>query len=219
MIASGPACLDSSTCEQAFRIAEKYGLKLSPETIRLLHIETPKKLDNVETVITGSVKNLCNSAKAACEARGYRTILLTDQLNCEAKEAGTFLGAIAKSHQDSEKSLAYIAGGETVVHLTGNGKGGRNQEIVLSAANEIAGLNSTALFSVGSDGTDGPTDAAGGYCDGRTKELLEKEGVQIFETLRQNDAYSALKKVDGLIMTGATGTNVNDVSVLLIKRG
>lgn len=105
-----------------------------------------------------------------------------------------------------------------MVHLTSHGKGGRNQEIVLSAANEIAGLRGTAIFSVGSDGTDGPTDAAGGYCNGRTKELLEKEGIHIFEALSQNDAYPALKKADGLIITGATGTNVNDVAVLLIKR-
>lgn len=218
MIASGPTCPDSSTSRQALRVAEKYQLTLSPETIGLLRMETPKKLDNIEIVITGSVRNLCDAAKAACEERGYRTILLTDRLNCEAKEAGAFLGAIAKSHQDSEESLAYIAGGETVVHLTGNGKGGRNQEIVLSAANEIAGLKDTALFSVGSDGTDGPTDAAGGYCDENTKELLEKEGFDIYETLRQNNAYPALKKAGGLIITGATGTNVNDVSVLLIKR-
>ena len=218
MIASGPAYPDSSTCEEALRIIEKYKLKLSKEAIELLHIETPKELNNIETVITGSVRELCEAAKAACEECGYRAILLTDQLDCQAKDAGAFLGAIAKSHQESEESLAYIAGGETVVYLTGNGKGGRNQELALSAANEIDGLKDTAVFSIGSDGTDGPTDAAGGWCDGGTKSLLEKAGINIYEALKQNDAYHALKSAGGLIITGATGTNVNDISVLLIKR-
>ena len=218
MIASGPAYPDSSTCEEALRIIEKYKLKLSKEAIELLHIETPKELNNIETVITGSVRELCEAAKAACEECGYRAILLTDQLDCQAKDAGAFLGAIAKSHQESEESLAYIAGGETVVYLTGNGKGGRNQELALSAANEIDGLKDTAVFSIGSDGTDGPTDAAGGWCDGGTKSLLEKAGINIYEALKQNDAYHALKSAGGLIITGATGTNVNDISVLIIKR-
>ena len=164
------------------------------------------------------MRELCEAAKAACEECGYRAILLTDQLDCQAKDAGAFLGAIAKSHQESEESLAYIAGGETVVYLTGNGKGGRNQELALSAANEIDGLKDTAVFSIGSDGTDGPTDAAGGWCDGGTKSLLEKAGINIYEALKQNDAYHALKSAGGLIITGATGTNVNDISVLLIKR-
>ena len=96
--------------------------------------------------------------------------------------------------------------------------GGRNQELVLAAARGIAGLADTAVFSVGSDGTDGPTDAAGGYCDGHTREMLEAAGVDIYEVLRRNDAYHALEKAGGLIMTGPTGTNVNDVAVLLIRR-
>ena len=128
------------------------------------------------------------------------------------------MAAIAKSYQDTTKSLAFIAGGETVVHLTGKGLGGRNQELALAAAEGIAGLKDTAVFSVGSDGTDGPTDAAGGYTDNTTKELLAKEGVDIYQVLQNNDAYHALQKSGRLIMTGATGTNVNDVAVLLIRR-
>ncbi len=145
-------------------------------------------------------------------------MILTDQLTCEAKEAGGFLAAIARSRQNTKKSIAFIAGGETVVHVKGTGKGGRNQELALAAAAGIAGLRDTAIFSVGSDGTDGPTDAAGGYCDGRTKEVLEKAGVDIYQSLCDNNAYDALKKAGGLIFTGATGTNVNDVAVLLVKR-
>lgn len=219
MIASGPAYPDSSTCEQALGIIEKYHLKLSPLALEMIEKEPPKTLTNAETVITGSVKNLCAAAFHACEELGYETMILTDQLTCEAKEAGGFLAAIARSRQNTEKSLAFIAGGETVVHVKGTGKGGRNQELALAAAAGIAGLKDTAIFSVGSDGTDGPTDAAGGYCDGRTKEELENAGVDIYQSLCDNNAYDALKRAGGLIFTGATGTNVNDVAVLLIKRG
>ena len=218
MIASGPAYPDSSTCEQALRIIEKYGLKLSTFALEMIEKEPPKLLTNVETVITGSVKNLCAAASRTCEELGYETMILTDQLTCEAKEAGGFLAAIARSRQNTKKSIAFIAGGETVVHVKGTGKGGRNQELALAAAAGIAGLRDTAIFSVGSDGTDGPTDAAGGYCDGRTKEVLEKAGVDIYQSLCDNNAYDALKKAGGLIFTGATGTNVNDVAVLLVKR-
>ncbi len=218
MIASGPAYPDSTTCGQAFAIVEKYHLKLSDRAMELLSQETPKALDNVETIITGSVRNLCKAAADACRSLGYEPVILTDQLSCEAREAGAFLAAIAKSHQESGRSLAFLAGGETVVHLTGKGMGGRNQELALAAAEGIAGLKDTAVFSIGSDGTDGPTDAAGGYSDGETKALLEKHHIDIYQVLQQNDAYHALEKSGGLIMTGATGTNVNDVSVLLIRR-
>ena len=104
------------------------------------------------------------------------------------------------------------------MHLTGHGLGGRNQEIALSAALGISGCRDTCVLSVGSDGTDGPTDAAGGYCDQSTMCRLEEQGVPIKAVLADNDAYHALQKCDGLIMTGATGTNVNDLTVLLIKR-
>lgn len=218
MIASGPAYPDSSTCEEALSIAEKYKLKLSDEAWELLGKETPEELYNVETQITGSVSDLCRAAAAACEELGYEPHVLTDQLNCEAREAGRFLAAIARTYQNTNKSLAFLAGGETIVHLTGKGKGGRNQELALAAAEGIAGLRNTAVFSVGSDGTDGPTDAAGGYSDDTTRDKLLLEGISIYDVLQDNDAYHALSKTDGLIVTGATGTNVNDVAVLLIKR-
>jgi hydroxypyruvate reductase len=217
MIASGPAYPDTSTGEQALKIVKKYGLKLGEQAMKLMENEPIKELSNVETIITGSVRNLCRAAEAVCQNLGYETFFLTDQLVCEAREAGRFFASIARSHHDTKKSLAFIAGGETVVHLTGQGKGGRNQELALSAAMGIAGLENTAIFSVGSDGTDGPTDAAGGYCDGRTQCVLEESDVDIYRTLQNNDAYHALEKTNGLIFTGATGTNVNDLTVLLIK--
>ena len=216
MIASGPAVPDTSTCAQALAIAEKYHLDLSEQAKTLLQRETPKALDNVTTRITGSVRELCTAAANACRELGYEPILLTDQLCCEAREAGSFLGSIVRTHTGHGKKLAYIAGGETVVHLTGRGLGGRNQELALAAAPAIAGRNA-AVFSVGSDGTDGPTDAAGGYVDGETLAALAAKGWNVFDTLQHNDAYHALRAVEGLIMTGATGTNVNDVAVALLR--
>jgi len=217
MIASGPAYPDSSTCEQAVAIAEKYALKLTDEVRALLRQETPKALANVATQITGSVRELCTAAGAACRELGYEPVLLTDQLCCQAKEAGSFLASVLKTHANDGKNLAFLAGGETVVHLTGKGKGGRNQELALSAAAGIAGHKGMAVFSVGSDGTDGPTDAAGGYADGDTAAALRANGLEIYQVLQDNDAYNALKGVGGLIFTGPTGTNVNDVAVALLR--
>ena len=217
MIASGPACPDGSTCEQAAAIAEKYQLRLSDEAWELLRQETPKELDNVTTQINGSVRELCKAAADACRDLGYEPIMLTDQLCCQAKEAGSFLASILKTYAWVGKPMAFIAGGETVVHLTGNGKGGRNQELALAAAVGIDGISGTAVFSVGSDGTDGPTDAAGGYVDYETAASLKAQRVEIYQVLQNNDAYHALQKVDGLVITGPTGTNVNDVAVALLN--
>lgn len=171
MIASGPACPDSSTCAQAAAIAKKYRLALSPAAAALLRQETPKTLPNVTTKITGSVRELCRAAADACRAEGYEPVLLTDCLCCEAREAGSLLGSIARTHAGQGRRRAFIAGGETVVHLTGHGLGGRNQELALAAAPALA----------------------------------------------DNDAYHALQAVGGLIMTGPTGTNVNDVAVVLTE--
>lgn len=217
MIASGPAYPDSSTCAQAMAVADKYQLKLSERARTLLGQETPKQLTNVTTQITGSVRELCAAAARECAALGYEPVILTDRLTCEAREAGRFLAAVARTHAGDGRATAYLAGGETVVHVTGNGRGGRNQELALAAAEGIAGLKNAAVFSVGSDGTDGPTDAAGGYADSDTWETLAAVGCDAAAMLNNNDAYHALKAADGLIVTGATGTNVNDVAVVLIR--
>ena len=217
MIASGPACPDSTTCADALAIAQQYDLRLSDQAKELLGRETPKQLDNVSTQITGSVRQLCSAARTVCEELGYKTVMLTDQLSCEAREAGSFLGTILRTHGDSGENLAFLAGGETVVHLVGKGLGGRNQELALGAASAIRGMENAAVFSVGSDGTDGPTDAAGGYVDGDTVDALKAAGLDIHQILANNDAYHGLKAVDGLIITGPTGTNVNDVAVALIR--
>lgn len=216
MIASGPAYPDSSTCEQAKAIVRKYGLKLSDTAKALLDRENPKELDNVATRITGSVRELCAAAAKSCRELGYEPVLLTDRLACEAREAGSFLASLLQSHAKDGRSLAFIAGGETVVHLTGSGLGGRNQELALAAAPGLAGLTGAAVFSVGSDGTDGPTDAAGGYVDWETQPELAGKGLDIPAVLKENDAYHALEAVGGLIVTGPTGTNVNDVAVAML---
>ena len=218
MIASGPAYPDSSTREEAEAIAEAYGLTLTDEMKKLLAEETPKSLDNVETHVTGSVRELCASASRAAEELGYKSFVITSYLSCIAREAGVMMADIAMHNKDSKESLAFIMGGETVVKLTGKGKGGRNQELALSAAPLLSSVENAAVFSVGSDGTDGPTDAAGGYVDSDTLSILKAKGIDVQKVLEDNDAYHALEKCGGLVITGPTGTNVNDVSVLLIKR-
>lgn len=218
MIASGPAAPDSATCADAQAIAKKYRLDLTPEARDLLRIETPKVLSNVTTQITGSVRELCAAASAACQELGYEPVLLTDRLCCEAREAGSFLASILRTHAGTGRSLAFLAGGETVVHVTGSGKGGRNQELALSAAIGLEGLEGAAVFSIGSDGTDGPTDAAGGYTDGSAAAALRSQGISIYQALQNNDAYHALQATGGLLITGPTGTNVNDIAVGLLQK-
>lgn len=217
MIASGPACPDRSTCAQARAIAEKYALRLSAQARALLGAETPKALSNVTTKITGSVRELCAAAADECRALGYEPLLLTDRLTCEAREAGSFLASVARTHANDGQNLAFLAGGETVVHLTGSGKGGRNQELALAAALGIEGLSNALILSAGSDGTDGPTDAAGGIVDGGTAEAMRLRGVDPAQALRDNDSYRALQAADALLITGPTGTNVNDVSLILLR--
>jgi len=216
MIASGPTCADPSSAAQAIAIAEKYALRLSEKVWALLKEETPKSLENASFSMSGSVRGLCLAAAEQCQKLGYESRILTDTLDCQAREAGAFMAAIARFHKERTSPMAFIAGGETVVKLIGKGKGGRNQELALSAAAGIAGLDKTLFFSLGSDGTDGPTDAAGGMVTGDTAQALKAQGIDIGRVLDNNDAYHALERCGGLIITGPTGTNVNDVCCLLL---
>ena len=216
MIASGPACPDTSTAREALEIARKYSLRLSEAAWELLRAEPVRELPNARAMVTGGVGQLCRAALEECARRGYEAELLTDCLCCEAREAGTFLGCIARAHAGQGRKRAFVAGGETVVYLKGRGRGGRNQEMALAAAQQIAGLKGVAVLALGSDGTDGPTDAAGGVVDGESRALLEAQGLRIPAILDENDAYEGLKACDGLLITGPTGTNVNDVSLVLI---
>lgn len=220
-IASGPAYPDSTTSEEALRIVQKYGLKLEPNLLKLLEEETPKSLSNVETIIIGSVKVMCEEAAFIASELGYETAILTTTLDCEAREAGLFVAALAREESQWNRPLvrpcALILGGETVVHVRGRGLGGRNQELVLASAIGIEGLEHVAVLSIGSDGTDGPTDAAGGVVDGSTVTRLKALGRDPEEALKDNDSYHALKACGDLIKTGPTGTNVNDLTILLYQ--
>lgn len=216
VIASGLSAPDLATASEARAIASRYSLPLTEEARRFLSAETPKDLPHVRNRIIGGVSVLCGRAAAACDALGYKPEILTQSLSCTARDAGVFLACIAQYHAGRGEKRAFIAGGETVVHLTGRGKGGRNQEIALAAAEGLHELTGAAVFSVGSDGTDGPTDAAGGFADCATWDRLRAVGLSPDAILADNDAYHALDAVGGLIRTGATGTNVNDLSVVLI---
>lgn len=220
-IASGPACADASTVAEAFAISEKYNLKLTEEMRKQLAMETPKTLANVTMEITGSVTQLCADAARAAEQLGYTPLVLTNMLDCEAREAGRFLASIAKTIRKDGLPLrppcAILCGGETVVHITGKGKGGRNQELALAAAERIAGMEGIVIAAAGSDGTDGPTDAAGGIVDGKTCGILTEKGISIPAVLAENDSNTALAAADALLITGATGTNVNDIYLLLCQ--
>ncbi len=217
-IASGPAVPDPTTCQEALDALGRHGVEIPPEILPLLKTETPKRLPNAECVVAGGVRELCEAGAEACRALGYEPLILTDCLTCEAREAGRFLSAIARRHHGGGRKLAFLAGGETVVHVTGTGLGGRNQELALAAAEGLRGLDGAALASFGSDGTDGPTDAAGGYADGSTMAKLAAAGVSFEAALRDNDAYHALAACGGLLITRPTGTNVNDLAALLIGR-
>lgn len=220
-IASGPAYPDSTTSQDALRIIQKYGIKLTSRVSNAMNNETPKSLENVETKIIGSVFIACEAAKTAAEKLGYNSMILTATLDCEAREAGAFLGGIVREIVSRDRPVkrpcAVILGGETVVQVKGNGLGGRNQELALSAARGIEGLDNVVIASVATDGTDGPTDAAGGIVDGETVMRLGEKGIDVEEALDNNDSYHALEAAGDLLNTGPTGTNVNDLIILLCK--
>jgi len=220
-IASGPAHPDGSTVREAMRIVEKYSLSMRPGLLDALKEETPKTLDNVTTIIAGSVTALCSAAEKAVRELGYVPLLLTTTLSCEARDAGAFLASVAREIRSSGNPLkppcAILLGGETVVHLKGKGMGGRNQELALAAAAGIRGLADTAVISVGSDGTDGPTDAAGGLVDGETVPAISGLGLDLEKILADNDSYHGLDACGCLVRTGPTGTNVNDLTILLCR--
>ncbi|MBR0137893.1 MAG: glycerate kinase [Erysipelotrichaceae bacterium] len=216
-IASGPAYGDTSDYREVENIINKYSLTLDEEILEILKDDPPRpnEINNVETLITGSVSQLCLAAEGKAWELGYETLILTDTLQIEARKAGKQLAEKAVESLKAGKKTCLIMGGETTVKITGKGLGGRNQELALSAAEFIRDEN-ILIFSIGSDGTDGPTDAAGGIVDGKTFLRLQKKGISIPEVLQNNDSYNALRKVNGLIFTGPTGTNVNDVAVALI---
>lgn len=219
-IASGPACPDPTTCAEAISIVERYGLQLGSRALSLLATETPKDLPNASIQVVGGMRIARAAAAGACEKLGYPVKVFIPALTGEAAAAGRFFGALARKARREKRTVAIVAGGETVVRL-GNehGLGGRNQEAALAAVPLLRGLCECCFFSLGTDGTDGPTDAAGGYADGQTARRLSTCGTAPADALRRHDAYHALQSVKGLLFTGPTGTNVNDICVLLVGGG
>lgn len=229
VIGSGPAAPDPGTFAEALGVLDKYGLRPRvPSSVRIrleegargLLPETPKPNDplfaHVRNTVVGSNRLALAAAARRARELGFRALLLSSELQGETSEAGRMHAAIAReigrSGQPIRPPACIISGGETTVTLKGNGKGGRNQEFVLAAALDIAGLPNTVIFSAGTDGTDGPTEAAGAVADGST--LRRKPDARAY--LDQNNSYAYFEALGDLIKTGPTHTNVMDVHLILV---
>lgn len=232
-IASGPTVPDSTTFSDAVRILKKYGLwEEAPESIKKVLLEgekglipeTPKANDEafkkVFNIVIGNCRDASIAACNALKSEGLNTLLLTSLLEGEARHIGTVLASvvweIAASGNPVQKPAAIVAGGETTVTVVGKGKGGRNQEIALAAALKINSLEGCVVASLSTDGADGPTDAAGAVADGKTIARAEEAGLDAENFLTENDSYNFFSKIGDLIFTGPTGTNVNDISVVIV---
>ena len=229
VIASGPTSKDDSTFLDAFAIAEKYGL---PERI-LEHLrrgiqgeipETPKEdMPNVNHVIAASNRQALEAAREKATLLGFDVQIVTDRLQGEARTAARDLAEKARANLFPGRKLCLISGGETTVTVNGKGKGGRNQEFALAFCIEIDGEAGIALLSAGTDGTDGPTDAAGAYVDGSTAHIAKGLGIDPCVYLDHNDSYGFFSKLEALsgirchYKTGPTGTNVMDIQILLLQ--
>jgi len=235
-IASGPTVGDPTTFDQVKRILRQYRLwEKIPASVRKrieagVHSEieeTPKPrhdvLQRVTTMIIGSGSDALDAAREKGDRLGYHTLSLTTTLEGEAREVGKILAALARKEASSSRPAPLpaliIAAGETTVTVRGTGKGGRNQELALSAAQGIEGIPRVVIASIGTDGRDGPTDAAGGMVDGGTIGRMRKQGIDPEESLAQNDAYHALSHSGDLVITGPTGTNVADLCFVAVGKG
>ena len=231
-IASGPTVPDTSTFNDARKILEKYGLWLSApvstrkvilEGERRLLPETPKAGDivfeNVFSVVIGNNRTASTAAVDRLSSKGLNTLLLADLLEGEAREVGKALTKLASeafvNKGPISKPLGIVVGGETTVTVNGKGMGGRNQELALSAALNLNVSEEFVIASLSTDGVDGPTDAAGAIVDGYTLKRAEQLGLDPEKYLADNDSYSFFSKLGDLILTGPTGTNVNDISMIV----
>ena len=212
VIGSGPTVKDRSTVEDALEIIERYSLDLSEEAMDIISHSIPGRADNAENHVIGSVSILCRSAAEEAKRRGYEAEIWNDHLDLDCEEAGDALYARLLEMKDR---MALIAGGEMTVRVRGNGLGGRCQQLAFLLAKKIAGRSDVRIVCIGSDGTDGPTDAAGAFVDGTTYEKTKEAGIDYEEVLADNDTYHALDRIGALIRTGATGTNVNDLILIL----
>jgi glycerate 2-kinase len=233
VIASGPTVPDSSTFAEAYGIVERYGLlpELPPSIVRHLRKgkdgtipETPKAGD---PVFTKTYNLIIASNEAAAQATivrakdlGFNTMLLSTFVEGEAREVAHVFSAVATeilhSGQPLSRPACVVAGGETTVTIRGDGKGGRNQELALAAAIQIEGVTEAMIVALATDGTDGPTDAAGAIADGSTLQRAREKGLSASEYLANNDSYHFFEALDDLIITGPTNTNVNDLTFVFV---
>jgi glycerate-2-kinase/glycosidase len=235
VIASGPTVPDTSTFQDVKEILVRYKIWYEiPQSVKN-HIErglkghiseTPKADDEIfvktQNVIVGSNIQAVLAASEKAKHLGYQTLVLSSFIEGETKDVARVHAAIAKEILHTANPIqapaCVISGGETTVTLRGHGKGGRNQEFVLAAALDIAGLDSVVILSGGTDGTDGPTDAAGALCDGETVHKALSKGMKAMDYLYDNNAYPFFKKLDDLLITGPTNTNVMDLRLILVGR-
>lgn len=232
-IASGPTVPDSTTFHDAVSVLRKYDLwtrgppsvtKVLLDGEKGLIPETPKASDEafkrVHNVVVGNNRLASQTACTEFKSAGLNTLLLTSMMEGEARHVGTVLSSIAREVSISDNPVhkpgAVVAGGETTVTVTGKGKGGRNQEVALAAAMKLGNLDGVAVASLTTDGVDGPTDAAGAIVDGKTLAKAKRMGLSPEKFLAANDSYNFFSKISDLIFTGPTGTNVNDISLIVI---
>lgn len=234
-IASGPAAADSTTFRDCLVICERLGiLEKLPRNVRERLVsgvrgnlpETAKEGDAIlasaRNTLIGNNRMSVDAVRNRAEKMGFRALVLSTVIEGEAREVGNVFAAIASEISASGNPIpapaCIIGGGETTVTIRGAGKGGRNQEMAVKVAERISGMEGVAFLSGGTDGTDGPTDAAGGVVDGSTQTLGAEKELDIRAVLADNDSYHFLKAVDGLLMTGPTGTNVMDIQILLVGK-
>lgn len=227
-IASGPTYPDSTTFSDALNIVKHYNLlekiplsvkQVITKGIQKEIVETPKPNDPLfEKVIHCIIANnslACTAALHQAEKLGYQPMLLTSSLTGEAKEIGPYLIDKALSYESLEHKIVFISGGETTVTVTGSGRGGRNQEMVLSAVETIS-QRSIVFASIGTDGIDGKSDAAGAIADGFTLQRAKQKNLDPIVFLKENNSYMFFKQLDDLFFTGPTGTNVMDIQVIIV---
>ncbi len=232
-IASGPTVPDSTTFSDAVKVLKKYGLwDKAPTSIKEVLSdgkkgiipETPKADDEafkkVYNVVIGNNRFASLAALERLKSEGLNALLLTASLEGEARHIGIMLASIAHevsmSGNPIQKPAGIVAGGETTVTVTGKGLGGRNQELALAASLKLKGIDGVVIASLSTDGIDGPTDAAGAIVDGKTLARAAKIGLNPEEHLADNNSYNFFSKLDDLVFTGPTGTNVNDISIIVI---
>ena len=233
VIGSGPTAPDESTFGDALRILAEYGLTAKVQRVVLDHLErgarglipeTPKPDDplfaNVQNVVIGSNRQALQAAAKAAKRLGYRPILLSSTMRGEARAVAGVHAEIVReiltSGHPAPPPVCLLSGGETTVTVRGNGRGGRNQEFALAAAIQLRGVARWLLLSAGTDGTDGPTDAAGAIASGNTVDRAERAGLAAGERLEANDSYTVFQSIEELVKTGPTGTNVMDVNLFLV---